>query len=85
MPPITAFPHPDEADENGIVAVGGDLHPESLLLAYRSGIFPWPTPDFDMMIWASPEERGILDFADLHIPKSLAKEQKKTTFYFHNR
>ncbi|MBI2605554.1 MAG: leucyl/phenylalanyl-tRNA--protein transferase [Deltaproteobacteria bacterium] len=80
--PIHEFPDPRDADENGIVAVGGDLHPKSLLLAYSQGIFPWPVDDFPLIPWFCPEERGILEFARLHIPKSLAKLQRKNPYRF---
>ncbi len=80
--PIREFPDPKDADENGIVAVGGDLHPKSLLLAYGQGIFPWPVDDFPLIPWFCPEERGILEFSRLHIPKSLAKLQRKNPYRF---
>lgn len=79
---ITKFPDPRETPDDGIVAVGGDLQPESLLLAYRSGIFPWPDPSFAMMIWACPKERGILEFSELHVPRSLERARKKAPFTF---
>lgn len=77
--PITKFPDPNASDD-GIVAVGGDLQPESLLLAYRSGIFPWPDPSYSEMIWACPVERGILEFADLHVPRSLERARRKLPY-----
>lgn len=80
--PITKFPDPREAKDETIVAIGGDLHPDSLLLAYRNGIFPWPDPDFIELIWASPPERGILEFKDLHIPRSLAKARRSRGFTY---
>jgi hypothetical protein len=55
------------------VGVGGDLHPESLHLAYKEGIFPWPIEDFDDIPWFCPDPRGVLEFSKLHIPKSLQK------------
>ncbi|MBL7544205.1 MAG: leucyl/phenylalanyl-tRNA--protein transferase [Bdellovibrionaceae bacterium] len=55
-----------------IVAVGGRLDTATLLQAYRRGIFPWPQKGYPML-WFFPQRRGILDFNDLHIPKSLAK------------
>jgi leucyl/phenylalanyl-tRNA---protein transferase len=73
--PITRFPDPRNASE-GVVAVGGDLHPDSLRLAYRSGIFPWPHEDYPLL-WFSPDPRAILDFADLHVPRSLAKARRR--------
>src|SRR5438105_4155739 len=72
------FPDPRNATPEGIVAVGGALNPESLLKAYRMGIFPWPIENFPLT-WFCPPERGILEFKDLNIPRSLAKERAKTT------
>lgn len=54
---------------------------ESLLLAYRQGIFPWPMDGLPLT-WVCPAMRGVLEFADLHIPRSLAKERARTTFTF---
>jgi len=78
---IAAFPDPRSANADGIVAVGGDLHPDSLLLAYRQGIFPWPV-DRLPLLWFCPAERAILEFADLHIPRSLARARMRTTLRF---
>lgn len=66
-----SFP-PVEGAEDGIVAVGGDLSPERLLLAYRSGIFPWYNEE-DPIIWHSPEKRFVLMLDDLHISKSMRR------------
>jgi len=65
----------------GIVALGGDLHVESLLLAYRSGIFPWPMEGLPLT-WVCPPMRAILDFSELHIPRSLARERARTSLTF---
>jgi leucyl/phenylalanyl-tRNA--protein transferase len=70
--PIVAFPDPRAAGPEGLVALGGDLHPESLLLAYRQGIFPWPVPGLPLA-WFCPAERAILRFADLRRPRRLAR------------
>ena len=71
------------ASPEGIVAVGGDLSPERLLLAYKSGIFPWFEDD-EPILWWSPPERMVLFFEDLKISKSMRKiinQQKfKVTF-----
>jgi leucyl/phenylalanyl-tRNA--protein transferase len=75
--PVTRFPDPSAAGDDGIVAVGGDLHPSSLLLAYRQGIFPWPDPSFAEMIWACPAQRAILVFDELHVPRSLARASRR--------
>lgn len=70
-----AFPDPMEADENGIVAFGGDLSPSRLLLAYRSGIFPWYSVG-DPILWWSPDPRFILPLEDFKLRKSLQKRRK---------
>jgi leucyl/phenylalanyl-tRNA---protein transferase len=79
--PIVAFPDPCSATADGIVAVGGDLHPDSLLLAYRQGIFPWPVEGMPLL-WFCPAERAVIDFSELHIPRSLARARKQTTLRF---
>ncbi len=79
--PVLRFPDPRTATEDGIVAIGGDLHPDTLLLAYRQGIFPWPVEGLPLL-WFSPAERGILEFADLHLPRSLAHARRHTTLRF---
>jgi len=79
--PVAAFPDPRTANEYGVVAVGGDLHPETLRLAYRQGIFPWPHEGYPLL-WFSPPERGVLEFKDLHIPRSLARARRQTNLRF---
>ena len=66
---------------DGIVAVGGPLTTTNLLRAYCRGIFPWPINE-TVLPWCCPEERGVLDFDDLHIPRRLARTRNKTTFHF---
>jgi len=66
---------------DSIVAVGGPLTTTNLLRAYCRGIFPWPINE-TVLPWCCPEERGILDFDDLHIPRRLARTRNKTTFHF---
>jgi leucyl/phenylalanyl-tRNA--protein transferase len=58
--------------EDGIVALGGDLEPETLLMAYRQGIFPWPISGLPLA-WFCPPERAILEWKDLHLSRSLRK------------
>lgn len=70
-----------DADENGVVALGGELSADTLAGAYRRGIFPWPHTGLPMC-WFCPDPRAILDFGDLHVPKSLQKERKKARFTF---
>jgi leucyl/phenylalanyl-tRNA---protein transferase len=64
-----------------LVALGGDLHPESLRLAYASGIFPWPHRGAPLL-WFSPDPRGVLDFDLLHVPERLARKKRNTTLTF---
>ncbi|NCC51151.1 MAG: leucyl/phenylalanyl-tRNA--protein transferase [Spartobacteria bacterium] len=66
------FPSVDYATEEGIVAVGGDLSVERLMMAYRSGIFPWYSVG-DPIIWWSPDPRMVLFPERLHISKSLRR------------
>lgn len=74
------FIDPEKAID-GVVALGGPLTTTNLLRAYRRGIFPWPINDY-ILPWCCPEERGILDFNDLHIPRRLARTRQKSTFNF---
>lgn len=66
------FPHPSNADPNGLLGVGGDLSPERLELAYRSGIFPWYS-DPQPILWWSPDPRMVLYTDELRVSRSLAK------------
>lgn len=73
--PVREFPDPEAALPNGLLAVGGDLHPATLLLAYRSGVFPWPTEEHPL-VWFSPPRRGVIELDRLHVPRSLAKARR---------
>lgn len=64
------FPHPNEANPDGLLAVGGDLSPERLLLAYSWGIFPWYS-DEDPILWWNPDPRFVLFPDDLKVSKSM--------------
>ena len=74
--PVTAsawlLPNPIEADEDGIVGVGADLAPATLVDAYRRGIFPWPHPGVPLP-WFSPDPRGVLRFEGLSVSRSLRR------------
>lgn len=74
---IIEFPSIESANEDGLLAIGGDLEVESLLLAYGQGIFPWPISSDFPLAWFSPNPRGILFLEDLHISKSMKKTVKK--------
>ena len=65
-----AFPHPDLANEDGMLAVGGDLSPERLIKAYELGVFPWFNPG-DPIIWWSPDPRFVLFPDELKVSKSM--------------
>jgi leucyl/phenylalanyl-tRNA--protein transferase len=67
-----SFPDPNLAMDDGIVDLSDDLRVERLLEAYSFGIFPWPHEDLPTL-WFSPEKRGVLDFKDFHVPRSLRK------------
>ncbi len=81
LTPRLWFPNPRtavaEGEFTGLVAVGGDLSIERLLLAYRSGIFPWSV---EPITWWSPEERGVFDLDKFHVPRSLARTLRKNPF-----
>lgn len=72
------FPNPEEA-EDGIVAIGGDLSVDRLLLAYKSGLFPWFSDD-EPIIWWCPDPRFVLFPNDLKISKSMQQLIRKNTF-----
>ncbi len=79
----TRFPNPRKTqDPDGCVALGGDLLPETLLDAYRAGIFPWPISGLSLIPWFCPPERAILEFERLRIPKSLRKFAQKELYRF---
>src|SRR5262245_60659163 len=71
------FPDPRTADENGLLAIGGDLSVERLRLAYRSGIFPWSV---NPISWWSPDPRGVFELDQFHVPRSLTKFLQKQPF-----
>lgn len=73
------FPPVALADKNGLLAIGGDLSPERLLLAYKSGIFPWNN-EGEPIIWYSPNPRMVLFPNQLRVSKSMQKFIEKTHF-----
>jgi len=70
------FPDPRDANEEGIVAWGGDLNPSRLLRAYQNGIFPWYSRQ-DPILWWSTNPRLIMELDDFKLRKSLKKNLKK--------
>lgn len=79
--PVLRFPDPRATGPDGVVAVGGDLHPDSLRLAYRQGIFPWPHESLPLL-WFCPPRRAVLDFAHLHVPRRLARIRRASRLTF---
>jgi leucyl/phenylalanyl-tRNA--protein transferase len=69
---VVPFPDPRAADDEGLVAVGGDLSPRRLLLAYECGIFPWYEPGLPPLWW-SPNPRALLDAQHLHVSRSMRR------------
>jgi leucyl/phenylalanyl-tRNA--protein transferase len=79
--PVLEFPNPEDTTREGIVAIGGDLHPDSLRLAYGQGIFPWPH-DGMPMLWFCPPRRAILPFDLLYVGKRLARTRRLSPLRF---
>jgi len=73
------FPPVELANEDGLLAVGDVLGVETLRLAYRSGIFPWPFEDYPVF-WFAPPQRAVLHFSEFHVPASVRKLLRKTQF-----
>jgi len=73
------FPPPELAGKDGLLAVGGDLSEERLILAYQMGIFPWFSDD-SPILWWSPEPRLVLFPRELHISKRLKRISEKDLF-----
>ncbi|WP_394202077.1 leucyl/phenylalanyl-tRNA--protein transferase [Shewanella waksmanii] len=80
---LAPFPSPEQAlrDPNGLLAIGGDLHPDRLLSAYYNGIFPWFNAD-DPILWWSPDPRAVFVPSSLHVSKSLRKFLRKQAWRF---
>jgi leucyl/phenylalanyl-tRNA--protein transferase len=74
-PDYFGFPDPNEAEPEGIIAIGGDLKPERLLNAYASGIFPWYNPG-EEILWWSLDPRMVLFIDDFRYSKSLRRVVK---------
>ena len=73
------FPNPSLADEDGLLALGGDLSTERLLLAYRNGIFPWYSED-EPICWYSPHERFVILPNEVKISKSMLQFMRSQKF-----
>ncbi|MBW3621113.1 MAG: leucyl/phenylalanyl-tRNA--protein transferase [Actinobacteria bacterium] len=78
VPPSSwLLPDPGDADDDGVVGIGADLAPGTLVDAYRRGIFPWPHPGVPLP-WFSPDPRGVLRFEDLRLSRSLRQTLRRS-------
>ena len=75
------FPDHSEVNDEGIIAIGGDLSSERLLMAYKLGTFPWFNED-EPILWWFPHDRFVLFPEDLYVSKSMKKVFKDKTFTF---
>src|SRR6266513_1659071 len=73
------FPPPSKANRDGLLAIGGDLNSERLMLAYRSGIFPWFIHD-GVIYWFSPPKRFVLFCSELKISRSMKRVLRSEKF-----
>lgn len=80
MPP-QFFPDPHNSSLEGIVAVGGDLKPETLLDAYRHGIFPWPQDEIEPLLWWSPDPRAVLPLDGFMASRRLLRRVRAGEFH----
>ncbi len=78
-PEVTDFPPPNSSDEDGVIAIGGDLRPERLVEAYRRGVFPWYGEGLPIL-WHCPNPRFVLPTGNLHVPSSLRKTLRRGVF-----
>ncbi|MBE7176193.1 MAG: leucyl/phenylalanyl-tRNA--protein transferase [Mucilaginibacter polytrichastri] len=75
------FPDPALAEDDGLLAIGGDLSSERLELAYCSGIFPWFSED-DLILWYSPDPRFVLYPQEIKVSKSMRKVLSQSLFHY---
>jgi len=71
FPPVTG------ADASGLLAIGADLEPATLLAAYRQAVFPMPISRRGPMGWWSPDPRGVLPLDNVHVSRSLARTRRR--------
>ncbi|MBU2670747.1 leucyl/phenylalanyl-tRNA--protein transferase [Actinoplanes bogorensis] len=74
------FPPLSKARPDGLLAVGGDLGPERLLVAYANGIFPWPSEGSDVLPWFCPSPRVVLVPGQINVSRSLRKVMRHEPF-----
>jgi len=76
------FSDPNLALDEGVVAISEEIDTELLFEAYSFGIFPWPHNEGAPLLWFCPSQRGILEFSDLHIARSLDKAWRNCSYSF---
>lgn len=81
LPKEAIFPDPAHAEDDGLLAVGGDLSPERLLTAYALGIFPWYSEN-SPILWWSPEPRLIIEPGQEHVPSRLDRFLRRGRYAF---
>jgi len=74
------FPPVESARAHGLLAIGGDLNPVRLLVAYANGIFPWPQPGVPQIPWCCPSPRTVLLPGGFHLGRSTAKALRRESF-----
>ncbi len=74
-----SFPDPNESDDEGLLAVGGDLTPARLLFAYEAGVFPWYSAGVPPLWW-SPNPRALMDRERLHVSRTLRRTLREGSF-----
>lgn len=76
-PPRWGFPDAGSADDHGVVGIGADLEPGTLLAAYRAGLFPMPIHGDGPMAWWSPDPRAVLPLDGLRVTRSLRRSCRR--------
>ncbi len=74
-----AFPDPRPYGEDGFIGFGGDFAPETIVAAYRAGIFPWPHGS-DELLWFSPDPRAVIPIGGLHVSRRLQRTLRQGRF-----
>ncbi len=76
---VPLFPPVEQADPDGLLALGGDLSVSSLLHAYLNGIFPWPIAE-ELLAWFAPPERAVLFLDEFHLSRRFQRTRKSVPF-----
>jgi leucyl/phenylalanyl-tRNA---protein transferase len=78
---VWKLPDPSAADDDGIVGVGADLEPATLVDAYRHGVFPWPHEGWPAHPWFSPNPRGVIWPGAVHVSRSLRQRLRRSGWH----